>query len=86
MWLDQSDFEDSNSVKIQSNQLKNILYNVDGLTPQTTWIMFGYKTSEDSTENPFISDYNPDSNNGISISHEQIKFGIKENRRITGNT
>ena len=73
LWLDQNAENSSeNTVKPLSEELKNIIYNKNKVTPQTTLIFWGYKTETDSGNNPFISDYNINTRTGLYISHEQI--------------
>ena len=71
MWLD-NNINDS-STKYQSNTIKNILYNSDGRVPHSTIIFWGYKTESDNTNNPFITDYNVNTQTGLYISHESIE-------------
>lgn len=78
MWLDKRPIDGDTESKIQSNDIKNIIYNKTGKNPNTTIIVWGYQTERDSHNNPFLSDYNCDTKQGLYISHEVIKRNFED--------
>lgn len=60
--------------KSQSNDIKSILYNKNGLTPNTTVAIWAYKAGTDMGNNPIISDYNYNTLSGIIIGPDSIKY------------
>ena len=68
LWLDDRE----NNIKLSSNAIKSILYNKTGKTPQTTLIVWAFQSVEDAGNNPFLSDFNYQTKEGLYISHEVI--------------
>lgn len=67
------------NTKINSTQLKNILFNKNGNTPFTTLIHWGYVTNDQAGDLPVISEFNPESNDGFMISPKRIaKYNFGE--------
>jgi hypothetical protein len=60
--------------KQNSNIIKNIIYNLDGNFPQSTIVMWGKLEERDNGKNPFLTDYNYKTNNGIILSPEQVSI------------
>ena len=83
LWLDKRPIDGDTESKIQSNDLKNIIYNKTGKNPNTTIIVWAYQTDRDSHNNPFLSDYNCDTKKGLYISHEVLKKNFED---FTNNT
>jgi hypothetical protein len=58
--------------KVNSTELRNILYNTNGNTPFTTLIHWGYVTNDQAGNLPVISDFNPELEDGLMVSPKCI--------------
>lgn len=80
MWLDKHfEINQDNSEKVESNIIKDIIYNKNGNTANTTLVFWGYQTMTDNNNNPIISDFNYTNGNGIFVSPEVVINSDKNN-------
>lgn len=83
-WLD-NHFELDKDItdKTQSDQIKDIIYNTNGNTPNVTLVFWGYQSKSDPNNNPIISDFNCNTGNGMYISPEIVRNGDSSNMILT---
>ena len=74
LYFDTLTADGNTNIKKESMDIKQILYNVNGLTPNTTLAFWCYKQGTDYTNNPIISDYNYVTRNGLYVSPSVIKM------------
>lgn len=69
----------ANTEKVNSNNIKRILYNINNEFPSATFVFWGKLMSSDNGKNPFLSDYNYTTDKGLILSPEQISFSYPGN-------
>jgi hypothetical protein len=69
----------ANTEKVNSNGIKRILYNINNEFPSATFVFWGKLMSSDNGKNPFLSDYNYNTDKGLILSPEQISFSYPGN-------
>lgn len=80
LWFDKHYIlNNDNTEKSQSNQIKDIIYNSTGNTPNTTLVFWGYQTISDTGNNPIFSDYNINSGSGLYIAPDLVTNGDVNN-------
>lgn len=62
------------NAKLESNSIKEILYNKKKLTPNTTLAIWAYRQGTDDDNQPIISDYNYNTFQGLYISPDVVKL------------